>query len=43
MNFADFDEMARHFRERGYMGTTDEEAADAVLVNTSTVRDMAEH
>ncbi len=43
MNFADSDEMTRHFRKRGFVSTDDETAADAILVNTCTVRDLAEH
>jgi tRNA-2-methylthio-N6-dimethylallyladenosine synthase len=43
MNFADSDEMTRHFRVRGYQSTDDEAASDAILVNTCTVRDLAEH
>lgn len=43
MNFADSDEMNRHFKERGFSKAATEDEADAVLVNTCTVRDMAEH
>ena len=43
MNFADSDEMGRHFKERGFEPTLEEGTADAVLVNTCTVRDLAEH
>ncbi|MCG3206026.1 MAG: tRNA-2-methylthio-N(6)-dimethylallyladenosine synthase [Elusimicrobia bacterium] len=43
MNFADSDEMGRHMKERGFQPTENEEAADAILVNTCTVRDLAEH
>ncbi len=43
MNFADSDEMARHFKKRGFVPTDDEATADAILVNTCTVRDLAEH
>ncbi|MBV9080927.1 MAG: tRNA (N6-isopentenyl adenosine(37)-C2)-methylthiotransferase MiaB, partial [Elusimicrobia bacterium] len=43
MNFADSDEMGRAFRAQGFVATVDQDAADAVLVNTCTVRDLAEH
>jgi tRNA-2-methylthio-N6-dimethylallyladenosine synthase len=43
MNFADSDEMGRAFKERGFHFVPTEEAADAILVNTCTVRDLAEH
>src|SRR4051812_28418120 len=43
MNFADSDEMNRHFRDRGFTATAEEKDADAILVNTCTVRDLAEH
>lgn len=43
MNFADSDEMGRHFNERGFTAAENEESADAILVNTCTVRDLAEH
>ncbi len=43
MNFADSDEMGRHFKERGFTAAADEDSADAILVNTCTVRDLAEH
>ncbi|MFN0117000.1 MAG: tRNA (N6-isopentenyl adenosine(37)-C2)-methylthiotransferase MiaB [Elusimicrobiota bacterium] len=43
MNFADSDEMGRHFKERGFAQTQNLEEADAVLVNTCTVRELAEH
>src|SRR5947208_1867412 len=43
MNFADSDEMGRHFKERGFQATDDEASADVILVNTCTVRDLAEH
>jgi tRNA-2-methylthio-N6-dimethylallyladenosine synthase len=43
MNFADSDEMGRHFRERGFTATDNVDEADAVVVNTCTVRDLAEH
>jgi len=43
MNFADSDEMGRHFRRLGFSQTDNEEGADAILINTCTVRDLAEH
>jgi tRNA-2-methylthio-N6-dimethylallyladenosine synthase len=43
MNFADSDEMGRAFRERGFNPVENQDEADAVLVNTCTVRDLAEH
>lgn len=43
MNFADSDEMGRHLKERGFTPTESEAEADAFLVNTCTVRDLAEH
>lgn len=43
MNFADSDEMGRHLKDRGFQATDNEEYADAILVNTCTVRDLAEH
>ncbi len=43
MNFADSDEMTREFRKRGFSAADTEENADAILVNTCTVRDLAEH
>jgi len=43
MNFADSDEMVREFAQRGFSRSENEQAADAVLVNTCTVRDHAEH
>ncbi len=43
MNFADSDEMGRAFKERGFNPVEAEAQADAVLVNTCTVRDLAEH
>jgi len=43
MNFADSDEMFRHFKARGFEKTEDPKEAQAVLVNTCTVRDLAEH
>lgn len=43
MNFADSDEMGRHFRERGFLPTDSELEANAILINTCTVRDLAEH
>src|SRR5688572_2372300 len=43
MNFADSDEMGRHLKERGFTATEEPSEADAILVNTCTVRDLAEH
>jgi tRNA-2-methylthio-N6-dimethylallyladenosine synthase len=43
MNFADSDEMGRALRARGFFATDDQDSADAVLVNTCTVRELAEH
>lgn len=43
MNFADSDEMSGHLDARGFTPTDNPEEADAFLVNTCTVRDMAEH
>lgn len=43
MNFADSDEMNRAFRARGFHFVPTEDEADAILVNTCTVRDLAEH
>jgi len=43
MNFADSDEMGQHLAERGFTAAATLEDADAVLVNTCTIRDMAEH
>lgn len=43
MNVADSDEMGRHLKARGFTPTDSEDEADAVLVNTCTVRDLAEH
>lgn len=43
MNFADSDEMGLAFARRGFQKTDDAETADAVLVNTCTVRELAEH
>ncbi len=43
MNVADSEEMARPLLERGYALSPALEDADAVLVNTCTVRDHAEH
>jgi tRNA-2-methylthio-N6-dimethylallyladenosine synthase len=43
MNFADSDEMGRAFKERGFQTAESEQNADAILVNTCTVRDLAEH
>ena len=43
MNFADSDEMFLHLSARGAVRTDRLEEADAVLINTCTVRDHAEH
>ena len=43
MNLADSEEMFTHLSARGYMRTDVLEEADAVLINTCTVRDHAEH
>lgn len=43
MNFADSDELGRHFRARGFEPTDLEAEADIIMVNTCTVRDLAEH
>ena len=43
MNFADSDEMGRHLKNRGFVSTVEQTEADAILVNTCTVRDLAEH
>lgn len=43
MNFADSDEMFLHLAARGAVLTDKLDEADAVLVNTCTVRDHAEH
>ncbi len=43
MNFADSDEMGRHLKNRGFVSTAEQGEADAILVNTCTVRDLAEH
>ena len=43
MNLADSEEMFAHLAARGYMRTDRLEEADAVLINTCTVRDHAEH
>jgi len=43
MNFADSDEMGQAFAKRGFSKTEDAEVADAILVNTCTVRELAEH
>ena len=43
MNLADSEEMFAHLAARGYMRTEQLEEADAVLINTCTVRDHAEH
>jgi tRNA-2-methylthio-N6-dimethylallyladenosine synthase len=42
MNERDSEQVARMFTEGGYMVTTDEFEADAILVNTCSVRDQAE-
>jgi len=42
MNERDSEQVARMFTEGGYMVTTDEYDADAILVNTCSVRDQAE-
>jgi tRNA-2-methylthio-N6-dimethylallyladenosine synthase len=43
MNFADSDEISDHFQRRGFELAPDEQSADAIVVNTCTVRDLAEH
>lgn len=43
MNFADSDEMFLHLSARGAVLTDKLDEADAVLINTCTVRDHAEH
>jgi len=43
MNLADSEEMFAHLSARGYQRTDDLDLADAVLINTCTVRDHAEH
>ena len=43
MNIADSEEMFAHLSARGYLRTDNLEEADAVLINTCTVRDHAEH
>ncbi len=43
MNVADSDEMGAHLKARGFQEVADLDSADAALVNTCTVRDMAEH
>ena len=43
MNLADSEEMFSHLAARGYLRTDRLEEADAVLINTCTVRDHAEH
>jgi len=43
MNFADSDELGGHLKARGFTLTEDIEEADAILINTCTVRAMAEH
>ncbi|HBE23091.1 MAG TPA: tRNA (N6-isopentenyl adenosine(37)-C2)-methylthiotransferase MiaB [Verrucomicrobiales bacterium] len=42
MNERDTEQVARMFTEGGYTLTTDESEADAILVNTCSVRDQAE-
>ncbi|MEI6818611.1 MAG: tRNA (N6-isopentenyl adenosine(37)-C2)-methylthiotransferase MiaB [Verrucomicrobiota bacterium] len=42
MNERDSEQVARMFSEGGYTVTTDENDADAVLINTCSVRDQAE-
>lgn len=43
MNLADSEEMFTHLSARGYQRTDNLDEADAVLINTCTVRDHAEH
>ena len=43
MNLADSEEMFFHLAARGYIRTEQLDQADAVLINTCTVRDHAEH
>ena len=43
MNLADSEEMFAHLSARGYQRTDELDEADAVLINTCTVRDHAEH
>ena len=43
MNIADSEEMFAHLCARGYTRTDNLDQADAVLINTCTVRDHAEH
>lgn len=43
MNLADSEEMFIHLSARGYQRTDQLDEADAVLINTCTVRDHAEH
>ena len=43
MNIADSEEMFAHLCARGYTRTENLDEADAVLINTCTVRDHAEH
>jgi hypothetical protein len=43
MNFADSDEMIRQFANRGLEASADLESAQVALINTCTVRDLAEH
>jgi len=42
MNERDSEQVARMFVEGGYTVTPDEKEADAILVNTCSVRDQAE-
>ncbi len=42
MNERDSEQVAQTFSERGYTLTTDEKDADAILINTCSVRDQAE-
>ena len=42
MNERDSEQVAQTFVERGYTVTEEKEEADVVLVNTCSVRDMAE-
>jgi len=43
MNFSDSDEMGRHFRNKGFLPTKNMNEANAILINTCTVRALAEH
>jgi tRNA-2-methylthio-N6-dimethylallyladenosine synthase len=42
MNERDSEQVAQTFSERGYTLTPDEQDADAILINTCSVRDQAE-